>query len=996
MRRAAALILLLLVSATGASAATPLPLEPPLPDLAPLIPFVAPPLDKPVLELRELPLPPAPLGLPPLPLPPLALDLSHKPTVTLPEPRRFPPPCIGSFLGVASELLECGRLHFGKGAYEEARAQLEGATRGSDRMVVREARYWLGETLLRLGQPEAAERNFLLVAQDGPGSELGDYALVSLGWIALRLNDPARAQASFDTLLRGGPVPALTPFARHGRALALFGLGRYAEAREAWASLLTTRLPQSVSLEVPFWLGESLARLGDPAKGEEELRRFAASGLSHPLLQTAILRLGWWALAASHPVESVKAYRWLLSAFPNTPELPWARAGLVRALLASDDWSGARLAMEELAATRGGRDLILPSLLALSRWAVERKAYADARSIHQEIFGLDLTPEVRAYVLFLDGEAFSGEGQAGAARAQYELVRSGAGATDLGWRASLRIAQLDLEAREFARTLTETQALLKLSLSPELRAAALLLSGEAAYWAREYEAAAGAFGRFASEFPNHPRSAAVTMSLGWAELRRGRLLAARDRWTAVAQRFPTDERTGEALLLAAELAGQSGDLATAGDLLDQGLARSLTPPQLDVAQVNRAIVRLRVGRFEEASAGVNELLSRAPSSPYAGRAHLTHGAALLALGRPGEAFQEFTAALQQGESALARLGLGILALGERHWDEATQNFEEARDSGSAPARQAALYGLAATAFLQGNRQEFGREAGALLQQAPAAPAAPRLLYLLSALAVEEKAWPRAKDLTLRLVTDHSGSEEADDSLSRLGSGAGAAAQWGLAREAWELLLVRYPQSPFRDDARVGLGEALLRLGAVTEARKLLETAVAAIPSDPRLPQALLLLAQSREATGDRAGAIEGYDRIAREFPDADIATAARLGQGRLLLQAGRWGESRRLLEAVLAGGDQIASAEAAYHLGEGLRSRGDHEAAVEAYMSAAYLAPTSPWGRRALHGAGRSFAVLKQTEAAGIVYRKLLAQPDVEPELAEEAKKALRRLGQNP
>jgi TolA-binding protein len=964
--------------------------------LTPLIPLVAPPLDKPALTLPELPLPPSPLNLPSLPPPPLLLNLSQKPAVALPDPRRFPPPCIGSFFGVASELLECGRFHFGKGAYEEARAMLEGATRGSDRMVVREARYWLGETLLRLGQSEAAERNFLLVAQDAPGSELADYALASLGWIALRLNDPGRARASFDSLLKSGPAPALIPFAGHGRALALFGLTRYAEAREAWVSLLAVRLPQAVSLEATFWLGETMARLGEPAKAEEQLRRFTISGLSHSLLPTAALRLGWWAFAAGHPLESIKAYRWLLSEFPRSPELPWARAGLVQALLASGDWKGAREAASQLGAAYPAHDLVLPSLLGVSRWAMELKAYADAHSIHQEIFGLGLSPPVRAHVLFLDGEAyFSSEGQAGEARAQYEQVRSGAGA-DLNWRASFRIAQMDLSEREFSRALAETGALLSHPLSPELRAAALLLNGEAAYWAKDYEAAAGAFSRFMSEFPGHSQTRGATMSLGWTELRRGKLDAARDRWIAVARGLPADDRAGEALLLAAELAGRSGALALTGALLDEMLARFPAHPQRDVALVNRGILKLRAGRFEEAAAGLKELVTSAPLSPFLGRARLIYGSALFALGRPQEAVQEFMTALQHGEGALAYLGLGSAALAERQWDEATRNFREARDEGTEPVRQAALYGLAAATFHRGDRQEFIQQATALLQQAPSAPATPRLLYILSALAVEDEAWTRARELTLKLVTDHSASEEADDSLSRLGAGAGAAGQWRLAREAWELLLARYPQSPFRDEAGLGLGEALFKLGAVTEARKLLETAVTKIPADPRLPGTLLLLAQSREATGDRAGAIEVYGRVAREFPEDNGASAARLGQGRLLQQEGRSEESRRPLEAVLAGNDQAASVEAAYHLGEGFRSRGAHEAAVEAYMSAAYLAPTSLWGRKALYGAAQSFSALKDPGSAAIVYRKLLAQPDVEPELAGEARKALQRLGQSP
>ena len=37
-------------------------------------------------------------------------------------------------------------------------------------------------------------------------------------------------------------------------------------------------------------------------------------------------------------------------------------------------------------------------------------------------------------------------------------------------------------------------------------------------------------------------------------------------------------------------------------------------------------------------------------------------------------------------------------------------------------------------------------------------------------------------------------------------------------------------------------------------------------------------------------------------------------------------------------------------------------------MTAAYVAPDSVWGRRALLGAGKSFAALKQNDAAVILF----------------------------
>ena len=996
MRRVLAfpLVLTLLWPAL-AGAAPPLPLELPPPDLAPLLSLAAPPLDKPPVPLPEVSLPDPPRALPPLPAPPLATDPSGKPVAPLPPPRILACNPLGTVFGVASELLECGRARFQRDELEEGRAALEGAVRGaSDRAVVREARYWLGETLLRQGRYEPGERNFLLVAQEGQADELTAYATYDLGWVALKLNDPARALARFDEVRRGAPIVGLAPFVTHGRAVALYGLGRFEDAREIWQGLLRLSIPRPLALEVAFWLGDTLGRVGEPKAGVEHLQRFTAAG-PHPLIETGILRLGWWNLAAGNALDAAKAYRWLLSAYPRTAEWAWARVGLARALLALGDWPGAREEIRQLQVATRGHALVLPGLFILGRWAVEHDAFEAVHALAQEILTLDLGPQDRAYALLLNGEAYRRESQSGEARSQFELVRDAQKGTPLGWTALLRLAQMDVETREFSRAAGESAEILKQPLPYDVRALALLLHAEAAYRARDWETSAAGFRRFLSEFPGHPQAGAAAHSLGWAELRRGNGAAARERWVAFARFFPADPRAPEALLLAAELAGEAGDPG-ARDLLDQLLARYPSYAQADVAHLNRAILDLRAGRSREAREELAAFLKRSPLSPFVGRARLALGVALLALGRPEEAAREIKEALQQGQGALAHLGAGTAALSLRRWEEAGRELAEARDAGTAAVSRAAEYGLVVLALNEGKKDEFRKAAPSVLQSLPSLSLMPPVLYVLAALAVEDKKWSDARTLTLRLINDYPESDPADDAIFRLGAGASADGQWALAREAYQLLEDRYPKSPLAEDIRLGLAEALVRSGAATEARGRLEAFVVSGSTDPRLPKALFLLAQARQAAGERAAAAEAYTRLVRDYPSSEWTPAAWIPLGRLLLLARRWDEGRQVLERALAGPDEATAVEAAFTLGEGFRARGAQEDAVEAYLTAAYLAPASAWGRRALLGAGQSFAALKQTESAVIVLRKLLAQPDLPSDLQAEARSALGRLERTP
>ena len=186
---------------------------------------------------------------------------------------------LGSVFGVASEQLECGRARYQKGELEPALAEFQAVLgRGGDRAVVREARYWTAETMLRLGRRDAVITHLDIVAKDDPRGELGAYATHSLGWVVLERGESERALEIFQRLLRGSVPPDLVPTARHGRALALHAVKRYPEARDEWTALLNRSVPRPLATEASYWLGDTLGRLGDPGAAAQRLQIFTAAG----------------------------------------------------------------------------------------------------------------------------------------------------------------------------------------------------------------------------------------------------------------------------------------------------------------------------------------------------------------------------------------------------------------------------------------------------------------------------------------------------------------------------------------------------------------------------------------------------------------------------------------------------------------------------------------------------------------------------------------------
>jgi TolA-binding protein len=990
------------------AAATPLPLAPPPPDLTPLVPFVSAPLDKPSIELPPLTLPAPPVEIPAIPAAAPSRPQADKPTATMPPRRTLP--CVGAWTGAAGEALECGRAQLMRGDLADATQNFDRAMRNADdKAISTEARYWLAETLYRLGRIDQADTHFRRVVQDR-SQALSGFALHGSGWAALVLGDAARAHEAFSQLLGGMHPMAVDAWARHGLGLSLSALGRHAEAERTWAELIARRPGPALDRDLLFWHGDALGRLGQPERAAEELSKFTQGG-PHPLLAAGLVRLAWWSLVAQRPKDSVAALR----AYPGPrmaepkpeggkPALPplarpdqeaadkdWVDAALALASLATDDWVTARSAAQALESRRS--PLVLPVQVRVAAGALARRDVATVDALVSELMRGTLAPPVRAWVLAVKGEAARADGKGDEARTQYDLARGIDASTDVGRYATLRVGQINVEMREFAQAVTDLAPLVEAPGDPPFRATVLLLRGEAAYRAGDYKTAGDAFGRALTELPERPETRSARLGLAWTALREGKTQEAGRRFAEYAQLHPDDEHTTDALVLASEMALGAGDLKTGRELLERILARYGSAPRAEFSRLNRAVLMLRAGEAKAAVPLLRDWVNRAPFPPLLGRARIALGAALLAADRPGDAHLEFSAARREGEGALAALGLATAALAQDRRSEAAPDFTEARNEGTAPVAAAAEYGLAAIAFREKDAAAFRTAATSLVEAAPRASTAPPLLYALTGLAAEAKDWPAALSTARRLVADFPADARADDALERVGSAAAAERAWPVAYDAYALLREKYPKSPFVEDSRMSFAEAQVETGRAAEGRKVLEQYFASgAPADARSARARITLGRARELAGDRAGALVAYTEAARAIPPAQWPKATQVGYARMLTQAKRYDEAKGLLVPMIKSEPPPVAADGALVLGEVFLGQGDEAAAIEYFMTAAYVAPDTAVGQRGLLAAGRALAASKQPEAAATVYRKLLAQTNVPPDLAASARQGLAEL----
>ena len=970
----------------GAMASPPpvLPLTAPLPDLVGLLEFVGAPLDKPPVPIPSVALPGIPEALPAPP--PAAISLPDKPAAAPPPSRTLA--CAGTWLGVASESLECGIARYHDGRYDEAARSFEQAVRlARDRQdVERAGRYWLGESYWKLGRIELADRTFARMAAAGSGGDgLDLWAQASSGWTALRLGDFARAREAFARLLAARPPYPLDGYGRFGLALSLYGLARYEEAERAWSDAASQRMPAPLARDTLFWKGETLARLKQYEPASAELGRFVRGG-AHPLLGTASLRLGWVLIADGKYSDAVARLREAQRL--TREEQDWRDAGLVLALLGAGDLDGARGAARPLG--QRGSIVSLPVQLKLLEALVIAQRSSQADVLGQELLAGNLDRDARAWVLLLKGEASRTAGNLDDARTQYDLARTTSPGRETARYATFRLAQANFEFREFKLAAQEAGQVAMLATAPDLRDAALVLQAESAYAAGDYAGAGPAYGRVLADAPQHPQAPLLQLSMAWVALRRNQRDEARRRFLEFAAQHATDPHRPEALLLASELALRAGDIEGGRRILDEMIAEYPSSPRTQFARLNRGIALARAGDLAAAQQEISEWLARSPFLPLVGRARAALGVVQLASGRSADAARDFAAARKEGEGALAVLGLGTVALSESRWDDAERELKEASAAGTTAITAAADYGLAVVALQRGSAAAFRNLATQALAAAPSGPMAPRLLYVLTGLSVDEKDWPGALASAKRLVSQFKDADVGDDALERVVEGAAQAKAWPVVSESYQLLRQQYPRSPFVDASRGLFAEAELENGRPDVARGELEPLVAQL-SPGEAGRALLLLARAREAAGDRAGALDAYSRAAQAGVPASGDAAVQ--QARLLIDEKKWAEARAVLEPLMKTSEPAAVAQAAQALGSTYEGEGDHQAAAEYYLTAAYLAPESPGGRQAMLDAAKSFAALKQPDSAAIVYRKLLAQAGVPADVADAARQGLAALG---
>jgi tetratricopeptide (TPR) repeat protein len=978
----------------------PRPVEFPPPSLAVVVSPVAIGLERPPLE----PPPAPPVAVPPLDLgrapAPRFISAVGKPLPIVADPGGFA--CAFVAFRRATALAECGVARVLAGDYHGAREAFEESLAVDPRGgQASSAHVWLGElALLEATTPTApaaarAERAYRAALPLGPPPPLGMHAELGLGLLALRRDDPAEAATALDRALRAVPPQPVALVARYLLGVARVLLGRPAEAVALWDEVVQSGASGAILAEIPFWRGVALARMGDLDTGLALLTRFAAAApANHPLRSDALVQAGWIALERGTPDEAARRFLDAEAAAPRLELRPQLRAGLVRAYLALGDTARAARAARQLKAEAPRDPLAAAALLLIALEDQKRGAIPQATDIYREILLLPLQPAIQDYVRYRLGEVLERGGRLLEAKDHYRELRDRGRDEAVAQRATYRLGLVALRENDTATARREGEALLRAGILPELREGTLLLVAEAAARGDDPNRAAAVLRTALRDYPDSAGTARTRLALGWALLRDGDAESAIREWRDVAARADLETRT-LALVAVADVALRQGREAEALDALR---SVSVPPPGLisaDAVVLNRGILALRTGAQPEAIQVLEPLAPRLADPAMRALARRALGIAHYQLGRYDEAERQFRhAAGAMPQEASSWLGAGLAALAQHRPVEAEDALGRAAFA-SPDVATSASYGLVLVAVQRGDRDAFRERGTAFVARFPRHPAAPAVLYGLAVGALERRDLGEGQAWTQRLFREYPASEYGTDALVRLA--AAAETRPDIARQAYRDLLARVAPAEVRAASWLGLAETALAAGDGGEAQRAAEGFLREVPAaDPRAARAQLVLVRALEAQGQKDRAVAAIETFVRQFPRDPAAAALELRRGQLLVGARRWDAAQQAFEAARRAEDPAVAAEAEFWLGEALRGRGDHEAAIGAYLSATYAYPDSPWAARGLQGAAQAYVARQMPREAAIVLRKLAARPGVDPALARWARDALASLGAAP
>ncbi len=442
-------------------------------------------------------------------------------------------------------LYKLGWSHYRREAWPEARAALlqaaEAFGKGGESD---ECRYLAARCLLQTGAAEDALEELSRLGRRG-----GDYADEARLERARLLDQAGRtdeALAEYDETLRAGGGKETLALALYERAGLTARLGRFDEARKAYALVLEqfSDMEELAALS-RHGLGWALLEAGDAEGALKAVRPILQQGDARPDLVEGSLRL----TGAAHrklgrPDRAIEAFRELAKQFPKTRSAVEAQFGIGVCQAASDEHRQAARTLEKLLRSEPPNDLLDKVLYELAMSYDALSDHKRALATRQKLVASCATSPLVSETLFRMGEASYGSDDFGAAAELYLKVADASG----GGLQEKALYKLGWSRRQAGDQTAAAKAFLDLANrfpESDLAGEALFLAGESLMKTGALEEAVLPFDALVERFPSHDLAARALFQSGQCEARRERWDSALQRVNRHAKRYADSEHAFE-------------------------------------------------------------------------------------------------------------------------------------------------------------------------------------------------------------------------------------------------------------------------------------------------------------------------------------------------------------------------------------------------------------------------------------------------------------------
>ena len=832
--------------------------------------------------------------------------------------------------------LALGKYYYAAGQHDKAITTLARVIRKNppDEVAAR-ALYWMGESALNLGNLGEAVGYFERAALEFPETTTAPIALYAVAATQVRQQQPDEAVRFFELLSARYPQSPYTQNLGLTLAEVYYELGDYQRAVDEVQHRLPNLQGEPVD-RANFLLAESYNQLRKSDLAIVHYRRFTENNQGSVFYRNALYGLAW-------NYHHEQAYQWAADNFGQVlqsgedDELA-AKAAYYRAV----NTKLAGQAMEALdmfkeAATKFPRSTIADhTLFELGLTAYELRFWDDARDAFTRLINEFDNSELRGEAYYRRGSAFVALGDFDAAQSNFDrAIALDAAPENLRQEVIFQKAWLQYRNGNYRNSAPAFMQLFEQNPSSETGGEALFWAAESYHQLGDLLKASQLFRQYLRGYTGGRQTDAAHYALGWTLFKQGNYEAAvgefqqflsqyrnvdefvpyrSDAQLRLADSYYALKRYPEAIQAYSRIGGEDGnDYAmyqvgqayyNAGESFEAitTFRRLLNDfPESDwvqEAQYNLGYLYFQNQNYDEAISSYQKIISNYPRDPLAAKAQYGIGDALYNSEKHEEAIEAYKTVLERypnspfSSDAAASIQTALILLGDE--ERATSIVESfATDNPSSSLADELRFRQAEAKYQAGREDEALLDFQRFVRSSENTELLPDAYYYLGSIFLDRNRNQEAEAYFKQIITRHPNSPRYADANRLLGDLLIADQRSQEALDLYKTFESTQPgNTQMLAQARYGQAKALLQLGRLTEAERLLNELTDNTGNSAQLGPALLGLARVYETDGRTVKALQLYRQIVDQNRDETGAESLyRLGD--LLV---RQGQERAALE----------------------------------------------------------------------------------------------------